>query len=325
MYYLGIDIGGTNIVCGLVDQEGTILSKASVKTAVPRSEEAICDDMAKLCLAVSEQYGKDMDQIYSIGIGAPGSANKQTGVVEFSTNLYFHNWELVKMMEERTGKRIFIENDANTAALAEYLVGAAKGTKNAVVITIGTGIGSGIIIDGKLYNGCNDTGGEMGHMVIVHGGEQCSCGRRGCFEQYASASALVRLTKEAMKIHSKKEDTILWELCNGDLSKLSGRSAFQGMKQNDAVSKEVLDRYFDYLGCGLVNVINTFQPEILCIGGGISKEGETLLAPLRTYIQRERYSKHSKIQTRLVSACLGNDAGVIGAALLPITRESGNF
>lgn len=316
MKYLGIDLGGTNIVAGVVDEEYNILSSVKRKTNVPRPEEAICDDMAGAALEALEKVGVSMDEIPWIGVGCPGSVNRDRGVVEFTNNLNFHNWPLQQMMEDRLHKKVILENDANAAAYGEYVAGAAKDAVNAIAITLGTGVGSGIIIDGKIYEGSNFAGGEMGHMVIVAGGRQCSCGRRGCWEAYASATGLINLTKEAMLENQINPDSYLWDMVDGDIDQVNGRTAFDAMRAGDAVGKTIVDKYINYLACGLVNAINIFQPDTICIGGGISKEGETLLRPLRAYIRRERYSKHANKQTQLCVAVLGNDAGVIGAAML---------
>ena len=204
MYRLGIDLGGTNIVAGLVDEEYKIVAKASCKTNVPRPESSICDSMAEVALKACEKAGVSIDEVESIGIGVPGAVNPKTGVIEYSANLHFHNWEVVKMMQERLNKKVLIENDANAAALGEFLAGSAKGTKNAVAITLGTGVGGGIIINGKIYSGSNFAGAELGHMVIVKDGKECGCGRKGCWEAYSSATGLINLTKE--KILSDKLD-----------------------------------------------------------------------------------------------------------------------
>ena len=196
MYRLGIDLGGTNIVAGVVDENYEIIAKASCKTNVPRPESEICDSMADVALKAIEKAKLTIDDIESIGIGVPGAVNPKTGVIEYSANLFFHNWQVVKMMEERLNTKICVENDANAAALGEYLAGSAKGAKNAIAITLGTGIGGGIIINGKIYSGSNYAGAELGHMVIVKDGKECACGRKGCWEAYASATGLINLTKQ---------------------------------------------------------------------------------------------------------------------------------
>ncbi len=314
MMYLGIDVGGTNIAVGVVNENKEIIAKTSNKSPVPCTMDEFCDTMALTARQAMEKAGITLDDIPWVGIGCPGTVNRGTGIIEFTNNLHFSNWPLVKMMEERMGgKKVIIENDANAAAYGEFKAGALKGAQNAVAITLGTGIGSGIIIDGNIYAGNNYAAGEMGHMVIVYDGRQCNCGRKGCWERYASATGLIITTKEYME---KDKDSVMWELCDGDINKASGRTAFDAMRKGDASGKAVVDEFINYLGCGLVNVINTFQPDILCIGGGICNEGETLLAPVRAYIDKEQYAMNAKLKTKVCRAELGNDAGIIGAALL---------
>ena len=315
MYRLGIDLGGTNIVAGVVDKKYKIVAKASCKTAVPRPESEICDSMAEVAKKAVEKAKLTMDDIESVGIGVPGAVNPKTGIIEYSANLFFHNWEVVQMMEERLGKKVHIENDANAAALGEYLAGSAKGARNAVAITLGTGVGGGIIIDGKIYSGSNFAGAELGHMVIVKDGKECACGRRGCWETYASATGLINLTKQKI-LSEKLEFSYMLKLCDGDINKVNGRTAFDAMRDGDPTAKSVVEEYISYLSCGLVNIINIFQPDVLCIGGGISNEGENLLGPVRSYVERERCTKHNDKQTVICKCTLGNDAGIIGAAYL---------
>lgn len=315
MYYLGIDLGGTNIVAGVVDEDGKIVVKASCKTSVPRTEEAICDDMAAVAKSALENAGLTTADVKYIGIGAPGAVNSETGVIEFANNFGFHNWEIVRMMQERLGTKIYVENDANAAAYGEYCVGAAKDANDAVMITLGTGVGGGIIIDGMIYSGSNYAGAEVGHTVIQHNGRLCTCGRRGCWEAYSSATGLINMTREACSIQQAPNYPI-YKMIGGDLNKIDGKTAFDAAKQGCPLAKSVIDMYLDYLACGLVNIINIFQPEILCIGGGISKEGDYMLNPVKQIIERDRYTKHNDRQTKVCIAELGNDAGIIGAAFL---------
>ncbi|MGN0470041.1 MAG: ROK family protein [Acutalibacteraceae bacterium] len=315
MYYLGIDLGGTNIVAGVVDEDYKIVAKESCKTNLPRPTDEICDDMAAVTLKALDKAGITPDDIEFVGIGAPGAVNSQTGVIEFSANFDAHNWEIAKMMEERLNKKVKVENDANAAALGEYLAGAAKNAKNAVAITLGTGVGGGIIIDGKIYSGSNFAGAELGHIVIEHNGRQCGCGRKGCWEAYASATGLINMTKEAIE-NPENKDSYLYKSVDGDLSKVSGITAFDAKSHDCPVGKAVVDTYISYLACGIVNVINIFQPDVLCIGGGISNQGDNLLKPLMKIVEAERYTKHNSKQTKVCTALLGNDAGIIGAARL---------
>lgn len=312
-YYLGIDLGGTNIVASVVDETYKILSKASIKTASPRPAVDIMDDMVKVSREACEKAGVPVERLEWVGIGAPGTINRDTGYIEYSNNLQFDHVPLRQYIADRLGRPVFVDNDANAAAYGEALAGAAKGVKDAVAITLGTGVGGGIIIDGKIYSGFNFAGAELGHAVIEIGGRQCTCGRRGCLEAYASATGLINLTKEAMEANPNSK---MWTLTGGTIDNVSGKTAFDAMREGDAAGKEVVDLYIKYLGCGLANYINIFQPEVLCIGGGICKEGETLLAPLREYINSENFLRDSTRRTRLCVAELGNDAGIIGAAFL---------
>lgn len=312
-YYLGIDLGGTNIVAGVVDETYKILSKVSIKTASPRPAVDIMDDMVKVSREACEKAGVPVEQLEWVGIGAPGTINRDTGYIEYSNNLQFDRVPLRQYIADRLGRPVFVDNDANAAAYGEALAGAAKGVKDAIAITLGTGVGGGIIIDGKIYSGFNFAGAELGHAVIEIGGRQCTCGRRGCLEAYASATGLINLTKEAMEANPNSK---MWTLTGGTIDNVSGKTSFDAMREGDTAGKEVVDLYIKYLGCGLANYINIFQPEVLCIGGGICKEGETLLAPLREYINSENFLRDSTRRTRLCVAELGNDAGVIGAAFL---------
>lgn len=313
MYKVGVDLGGTNIAVGVVDENYKIIGKGKVKTNAPRPAEEIFADIKKaIDLAVADA-GLTMDDIEKIGVGTPGSINQDTGIIEFSNNLKFDNVPAKKMLEELTGKPCAFENDANAAALGEAYAGAGNGAKNFVAVTLGTGVGSGIIVDGKIVSGINFAGGEMGHTVIVVNGKSCNCGRNGCWESYASATALISQTKEKMQ---ECPESKMWELCEGDIQKVSGRTAFNAMYAGDEAAKEVVDSYLYYVSVGITNIINTFQPEVVCIGGGISNEGDNLLNPIRGHVEKERYSKYAKKQTKICKAVLGNDAGIIGAALL---------
>jgi glucokinase len=313
MYRVGVDLGGTNIVAGVIDDSYKILGKASVKTNAPRQPELIFDDIALVVRKAVENAGLTLEQVESIGVGTPGSVNKETGYIEFANNLEFNKVPASDMLRERLGRTVFLDNDANCAALGEAVAGAGQGVKNFVAITLGTGVGSGIIVNGKLVVGLNYAAGEMGHMVINFDGEQCNCGRRGCWERYAAASALVEQTKDAMR---NSHDSKMWSLVNNNIDAVSGRTAFDAMREGDPTAKFVVNRYISYVACGIINIINALQPDMICIGGGVGHEGEYLLEPLRRIVERERYSLYAKKQTRLCSAVLGNDAGIIGAALL---------
>lgn len=312
MYTLGIDLGGTNIVAAVVDENYQIIAKAKTPTAMPRTPEEIFDDIARVCKESMASADLTIDDISSIGLGTPGTVNSD-GVIEFANNLGFDHVPARDMLVERLGdKPVFIENDANCAALGEAYAGCGNGAENFVAVTLGTGVGSGIIVDGKIVSGVNNAGGECGHMVIVVDGEPCTCGRKGCWEAYASATALINQTEAAMHEYP---DSIMHELAEAE-GKVSGRTAFDAMRRGDIAGIKVVNQYIKYVSCGLINLVNALQPEIICVGGGICNEGETLLRPLRRYIEAERYSVYSKIQTKIMKAQLGNDAGIIGAAIL---------
>jgi len=315
MYYLGIDVGGTNLAVGIVDEDNKIIARANKKTHVPCTPEEFCDDLADTAKEALANAGLTLNDIPWVGIGCPGTVNPVTGILEYANNLYFENLELRKLMSERLeGKEILLENDANAAAYGEYMGGALKGADNAIAITLGTGLGGGLIIDHKVYSGSNFAGAELGHTVIVADGRYCTCGRNGCWESYASATGLINITKDYMKDATK--DSILWKLVDNDIDKVSGRTAFDAMRQGDETGKKIVDEYIKYFSVGLVNIINIFQPDILCVGGGICNEGETLLAPVREFVAKEQYATNATKKTVICRAALGNDAGIIGAAML---------
>ena len=234
-------------------------------------------------------------------------------MVCYANNLDFYDVPMAAMLKEKLGVDFYIENDANAAAYGEYIAGAGKGSNDFIAITLGTGVGGGVIVNGKIYSGSNYAGAELGHVVINMDGEICTCGRQGCWEAYASATALIRQTKQAMIRYPKSK---MWELCGGDISKVSGRTAFDAMRAGDDTAKRVVDRYIEYVAIGISNNINIFQPDILCVGGGISKEGSTLIDPIVAYVEGENYARHIAKKTQIKAAALGNDAGIIGAAYL---------
>ena len=314
MYRIGIDLGGTNIVVGVIDESNKIVAKASRKTNAPRAAEKIFDDMAEAVKEAMSQIHITNDDIISVGVGTPGSVNKGEELIEFANNLGFNNVPAYKLLRERIGiTNVYFDNDANCAALGEAVAGCGKGVKDFIMITLGTGVGSGIIVNGKLVTGINYAAGEMGHTVIVYNGVQCNCGRKGCWEKYSSATALISQTKDEMK---KNYNSLMWELVGNDINKVNGRTAFDAMRKGDASAQAVVNNYVAMLACGIGNIINTFQPSMVCVGGGIGNEKENLLAPVRKLLASEIYTIHAKKQTQLVSAELGNDAGIIGAALL---------
>lgn len=314
MYYLGIDLGGTNIAVGIVDESYNIIRKDSTPTLANREPEAIVADMGALCHKLLEKEGISIEQVASIGIAAPGSIDPKNGVIIYTNNLPFRNFPISDMLRRYVPvESIRVENDANAAALGEAMGGAAKGADIAVMITLGTGVGGGVIINGKVFSGFNYAGAELGHVVIEYEGAPCTCGRKGCWEAYSSATALVRMTKEKM---AQTKDTLMWEMVEGDIEKANARIAFAAMKQGDKAGKEVVDAYIRYLACGITNMVNIFQPNVLCIGGGVCNERDYLLKPLVAIVEKDQYTRDQEVKTRICIAELGNDAGIVGAAAL---------
>lgn len=308
---VGIDLGGTNIAVGLVNEEGQIVLKKSAPTGAERPWQEVVNDMAKLVLDLVKEAGLEVSDIEQIGIGSPGTPQKDTGMILFSNNLFWHNVPLRDAMEKLIPVPVKIDNDANVAALGETLFGAAKGAKDAILVTLGTGVGGGIILDGKVYDGINNAGAEVGHMVIMSGGEPCNCGRLGCWEVYASATALIRMGNAAAAAHP---ESILAQK-RKKRGGLNGLAVFKAADENDPVAIEVIDRYIFYVSEGIINLVNIFQPEVVMLGGGISAQGERLLRPIRQHLMRYVYCKEVN-GPKLACAALGNDAGIIGAAFL---------
>jgi len=313
MIRVGVDLGGTNISVGVVNEEYKIIGRGVRKTNAPRPAEEIFADIAAAVRDAVVNAGLAMGDVASVGIGTPGSIEKATGEISFANNLGFHHVPAKAQLEALLGCPVYLENDANCAALGEALAGCGKGETSFIAITLGTGVGGGIVIDGKIVHGVNDCAGECGHIVIDIDGVPCNCGRQGCWECYASATALIRQTREAMAEHP---GSLCWELAGGSLDNVNGRISFDAWRAGDPVGIMLVERYMRYVAVGLGNLINTLQPAMICIGGGIGHEGENLLAPLRELIKKERYSIYAAAQTQLVSAALGNDAGIIGAAAL---------
>lgn len=316
MYRIGIDLGGTNIVAGLVDEHLAIVDKCSVKTNVPRSIESIVQDMVQMVYTLLERNSLNAQGIASVGVGVPCTANPENGHMEDANNLGFEDTPFVTLLGEKLNVPVYFDNDANVAAWGEYRAGGYS-EDSFIMVTIGTGIGGGIILNGRLWPGINGAAAEFGHMTIDHNGIPCNCGRYGCFEAMASANALIRQARERM---ARDPETMLWRLCGGDAEKVEAKTVFDGAAQGDAVARELLDVYTTYLAEGVTNIINIFQPAVLCIGGGVSRAGDTLLMPLREKTAARIYSKNSTRNTRIELAKLDNDAGVLGAALLGIGR-----
>lgn len=314
--YIGIDLGGTNIAAAIVSEDGKILFEDSWKTGAQRTSEEIVADMIGICKSLIEKSGHPISDFKSIGIGTPGTVLAEDGIIVYACSLPFRNLPIRELMQKEIDLPIYVGNDANCAALGEYTTEENKNMKCFVAVTLGTGVGGGIIIDGKLLGGCNGNAGELGHMVSVIGGKKCGCGRYGCIEQYASASALIEQTKEAIL---EDKNSLMYEMIEGNLDNISGKTAFLAAKQGDELAKRVVTKYISYVGECLIDIVNIFQPEIIKIGGGISKEGDNLINPLKEYVYENIYCKDI-YKTEIKTATLGNNAGIIGAAFLGKTN-----
>lgn len=312
-YAIGIDLGGTNIAVGIVTEDHVLLDKDSTPTLARRPWQEVAADMARLSLALVERNGLARTDCAGIGIGSPGICNGETGEVVYSNNLYWEHVPLCAAITQQTGFACRLSNDANCAALGEVVAGAAKGCKNAVLLTLGTGVGGGVIIDGKIYEGQDSAGAELGHSTLISGGVECTCGRKGCIESYVSATGLIRQATEAAAAHPES-------LLNKE--RISARSVYEAMRAGDATARAVVAQYEEYLGETITNFVNIFRPEILLLGGGISGEGKKLTDPMNEYVKAHCFGGDKSYITRVEKATLGNQAGIIGAAALCLTAPA---
>ncbi|MBO5888627.1 MAG: ROK family glucokinase [Clostridia bacterium] len=312
MYYVGVDIGGMSIKTGIVSLDGKILHTSVIPTEKinPNSQiKKLADDILRL---LSEK-GISKDQILGIGVGCPGAINSSTGKVHYSSNLKWTDFPLKALLEEYTGLKVRIANDADAATIGEIIFGVGKEYSNVIMITIGTGIGGGIVINKRLYQGTNGVVAELGHISLRNGGLECGCGRRGCYEQYASATALIRQTKESMQKHKNSK---MWDYAENDIEKVSGKTAFLAAKCGDRAAKRVVEKYVSYLSEGILDYCNIFRPDAFILGGGISKEGRYLTDKVVKYLDNNDYGYPGSPRSEILTASLGNDAGILGAASL---------
>ena len=313
-YFIGIDLGGTNIAAGVVSEEGQLICKTSLPTGAGRPAEAIVADMARaveLCLADSDL---EKGQIEALGVGVPGAIDNNTGTVLFTSNLDWRELPLTRMLQSKLGLPVCLGNDADCAALGETLAGGAKEFDSALMITLGTGVGGGLVSHRKLFTGWSGVGIEPGHFTLVAGGVKCGCGNRGCFEAYASATALIRQTREAMITHP---DCAIWKFADS-VEQVNAKTVFDAAATGDAIAQGVVDQYEEYLAAGIGGIVNLFRPHAVILGGGVSNQGENLLVPLREKLKKYCYASEFIAPPQVVKATLGNDAGIIGAALLSL-------
>ncbi len=311
-HYFGIDLGGTFIKGAIVNEEGKIVTKTKVPTECERGADAVVENIATLCHKLLELSGMKKDDITAIGMGVPGMIDSDEGVVVTSNNLGWKDFPIAEKLTALTGLPVKTANDANAAALGEMKFGFGGIYKNIILLTLGTGVGGGIIINGKLVEGNRGAGAELGHTVIEFGGESCTCGRRGCLEAYASATALIRDTKRAMEKH---KDSKLWEI--GSLDAVSGKTAFD-YYDRDEYAKDVVDSYVSHLACGITNMANIFRPDAVVLGGGVCAQGDSLILPLQKLVNENVFGKDQGPAVKVLTAKLENDAGCLGAAALVI-------
>lgn len=313
-YYIGLDLGGTFIKGGVVAHDGVVLVKDKIPTGKERLFEEVAADMADFAARLALKAGV---KVSGVGVCSPGLVDSKNGVIVYANNLGWNNACLGKYISSALGVPAYAANDANAAALGEQKFGAGSNYSDVVFVTLGTGVGGGIVIDGKLFEGHKSAGAEIGHAVIRMGGEKCTCGRRGCFEAYASATALIRQTQKAML---KNSDSILWKLCGGDINKVEGKTAFDGLKEGDRTAKRVINNYINYLSEGIANLCNEFHPQAILIGGGVSAAGDALINPLKQKVQKLVYGNMDYAPIDILAASLGNDAGLYGAACLAMNK-----
>lgn len=311
-YAVGVDLGGTKIATGIVDQDGKLLDQLVCDTDAKEGSDAVLERMAQSVKTLLERQNAKPEDVLGIGVCSPGPLERETGLVLFAPNLGWKNVYLGPILQEKTGITTYVENDANAAALAEKWFGAGRGVENMVYITVSTGVGSGIIINDRLYAGTHGTAGEVGHIVIEGDGPLCGCGQRGCLESLASGTAIARMAKEALQAGA---ESVIRDLVEGDLDAISAKVVGEAAKQGDKVAQEVLDKAFYYLSLGVVNVLNLFDPEVVVIGGGVSKLGDMLFTPVIEQVRKKAVAGPRE-KTRIVPAALGVDAGMLGACSL---------
>ncbi|OPJ54966.1 ROK family protein [Alkalithermobacter paradoxus] len=313
MYYIGIDLGGTGIKGGIVSENGDIILKKETKTPVEKGYEGVIQSIINLIHELVSEKNIDTKDIKSIGVGIPGVANKE-GMVYYAHNLFWKDVPLGEMLrQEFKGIPVYVENDATVACVAEYVCGAMKNKENGVMLTLGTGVGGGIIINGKVFSGSNGLGSEIGHMVVGENFYNCNCGNNGCLETFSSATAIIKYAKKL--IEDENKDTLIMEKVQNDINKIDAKVIIDSAKEGDYIGNKAVDRLVKYLAIGITNIMNIIDPDVICIGGGLSKSGDFLLNKINKEIEKYLLFKDLKYG-QIVIATLGNDAGIIGSAML---------
>lgn len=312
MVYIGMDVGGTGIQIGVVDESGHILEKGAINTRIDLPVEEQIAQMAACALDTLRRSGHTLEEVASIGAGVPGIVDPVTNRVPFCTNLKWHDVAFAEILGRQIDKPIFVGNDATVAGLAENVAGISAGTQSSVFITLGTGVGGGIVLDGKVWNGFHGVGSEIGHMILELDGEPCTCGNYGCLERYCSATAVIRMARELVARHP---ESLIMQVVENDPAKINAKIVFDAAREGDAVAVKVFRRYVRYLSQAIANIINFLDPEMIVLGGGVSKAGAFLLDAVRAEVPKYLLYK-TMPYARIEIATLGPDAGIIGAAML---------
>lgn len=312
MVYIGIDLGGTGIAVGIVNEEGKIIQKGSAPTLAMRPYQEIVKDMATVSLETLKEAGFTIQDVHSVGIGVPGIANPKTGIVVFCTNLSWHDVPLREEFQKYIDKPVFIDNDATVAGYAESVAGISAGCHSSVFLTLGTGVGGGIVINGKPWSGFHNVGSEIGHITLELDGEPCSCGNKGCLERYCSATAIIRMARQALAVHP---ESLMMELCQNNMENVNAKLVFDAAREGDETALKIFRRYVKYMAQAINNIIAFLDPEVIVLGGGVSKAGDFLLDAVRAEVPQYLMFK-TMPHPRVEIASLGADAGIIGAAML---------
>ncbi len=312
MVYIGIDLGGTGISVGIVDESGKILQKGSAPTLAMRPYQEIVKDMAEVSLETLRQAGLTLNDVHSVGIGIPGIANADTGVVVFCTNLSWHDVPLREEFQKHIGKPVYIDNDATVAGYAESVAGISAGCHSSVFLTLGTGVGGGIVMNGKPWSGYHNVGSEIGHITLEIDGEPCTCGNKGCLERYCSATAIIRMARQALLVHP---ESLMMDMCNHNPENVNGKLVFDAAREGDETALKVFRRYVKYLAQAINTIVAFLDPEVIVLGGGVSKAGDFLLDAVKAEVPQYLLFK-TMPYARIEIASLGADAGIIGAAML---------